>query len=68
MRILHFKLIDLGRKDTFVSILPQGYFFFFLLGQKQVCNTGNEAVMKMNKKIKIGILETDTFSTITSKV
>ena len=55
MYILHSKLIDLDPRDTFCTILPQGFFLFSLLGQKQVCDTGDEAVMKIHKKIKIGI-------------
>ena len=55
MRILHSKLIDLDPQDTFCTILPHGFFLFSLLGQKQVCDTGDEAVMKIYKKIKIGI-------------
>ena len=55
MCILHSKLIVLDPQDTFCTILPQGFFLFSLLGQKQVCDTGDEAVMKIHKKIKIGI-------------
>ena len=51
-----------------MQILPQVYFLFSLLGQKQVCDTGDEAVMKIHKKIEIGIPEKGTFSAITSKV
>ena len=39
-----------------------------LIGQKQVCDTGHEAVMKINKKIKISLPEIGTFSAITYKV
>ena len=62
MCILHCKLIDLNPKDTFCTILPQGYFLLSLLWQKQVFDTGDEAV----KKIKISIPEIGTFSGITS--
>ena len=62
------KLIDLDPQDTFFTILPQADFLFSLLGQKQVCDTGDEAVMKIHKKINIGIPEKGTFSAITSKV
>ena len=62
------KLIDLDTQDTFFTILPQADFSFSLLGQKQVCDTGDEAVMKIHKKIKIGISEIGTFSALTSKV
>ena len=68
MFILHSKLIDLDPYDTFCIILPQGYFLFSFLGQKQVCDTGDEAVMKIHKKIKIGIPIICTFSAITSEV
>ena len=61
-------MIDLDPQDTICTILPQAGFLFFLLGQKQVCDTGNEAVMKIHKKIEIGIPEIHTFPAITSKV
>ena len=66
--IFHSKLINLDPYDTFCTILLQSYFTFSLLGQKQVCDTGNEAVMKIHKKIKIGIPEIGTFSAATSRV
>ena len=62
------KLIDLDPQDTFFTILPQADFLFSLLVQKQICDTGDEAVMKIHKKVKIGIPEIGTFSAITSKV
>ena len=66
---IYSKLIDLDPQDTFFTILPQADFFLFsLLRQKQVCDTGGEAVMKKHKKIKIGIPEIGTISAITSKV
>ena len=34
MWIFHSKLIDHDPKDTFCTILPQGYFVFSLPGQK----------------------------------
>ena len=37
-------------------------------GAKKVYDTGNEAVLKLHKKIKISTLEIGTFSAITSKV
>ena len=37
------KLIDLDLQDAFFTILPQAYFLFSLLGQRQVCDTGDEA-------------------------
>ena len=51
MCIFHYKLID-----TFCTILPQGY-FFFLLEQTHVFDTGDEAVMKIHKKNKFDIPE-----------
>ena len=47
--------------------LPQGDFLFSLLGQKHVCDTGDEAGIKIHKKIKIGIPEIGTFFTKTFK-
>ena len=64
----HSKLIDLDPWDTFCTYLPQVYFLISPLGQKQVYDTGDEAVMKIHKKTKIGILEIGAFSTITCKV
>ena len=61
------ELIDLDPEDTFCTVLPHGYFLFSLLGQKQVCDTGDEAIMKIHK-FKIGIPVKGTFSAITSKV
>ena len=62
------KLIDIDPFSTFCKILPQGYFSCSLLGQKQVYDTGDEAVMKIYKNIKIGIPEIGTFSAVASKV
>ena len=62
------KLIELDPQDTFRSIVPQVDFLFSLLGQKQVCDTGDEAVMEIHKKIKIGIQEIGSFTAVTSKV
>ena len=45
-----------------------GYFSFSLLGQKHEYDTGDEAVMKIHKKIKIGIPVIGTFCAIISKV
>ena len=39
-------------QDTFCTIFPQVDYLFSLMGQKQVCDTGVEAVMKIHKKIK----------------
>ena len=61
-------MIDLDPQDTFSTILPQADFLFSLLGQKQVCDIEDEAVIKIHKKINIGIPEIGTFSAITSKV
>ena len=37
------------------------------MGQKQVCDIGDEAVIKIHKTIKIGISEIGTFSAVTYK-
>ena len=58
-------MLDLDPQDTFFTILPRADFLFSLLGQKQVCDTGDEAVMKIHK-INIGIPEMGTFCAITS--
>ena len=63
----HFKLIDLDPKTHFAQF-RQFFFLFSPLGQKQVCDAGDKLVLKIHKKIKIGILEICTFSAITSKI
>ena len=55
------KLIELDPKNTFCTILPQAYFLFSHLGQKQVCDTDDKAVMKLHNKIKISLPEIGTF-------
>ena len=52
MFILDSKLIGLD-PIKYILHLPLGYMVFSLLGQKQVCDTGYEAVMKMQKKSKL---------------
>ena len=52
---VNFPLVDLDHYNTFCTILHQGYFLFSLLWQKQECDTGDKAVMEIQKKIKIGI-------------
>ena len=59
------KLIDLDPQDSFCTFFPELEFLFSLMGQKQVCYTGDETVMKIHKKIKIGLPEMGTFSAIT---
>ena len=46
MYIFHSQLINLDPLDKFCTILPSGYFIFSLFGQKQVYDTGDEAIMK----------------------
>ena len=50
------------------KLMTSSLLFIFSPGAKQVCNTGDEAVMKIHKKMKIGVPEISTFSAITSKV
>ena len=64
----HSKLIDLDPLDTFCAILHQVYFLFSLLRQKHVCDSGDEVVMKIHKKIIIGIPEIGTFFATASKL
>ena len=66
--VISTKLIDHDPQDTFFTNLPQADFLFSLLGQKHLCDTGDEAALIIHKKIKIGIPEICTFSAITSKV
>ena len=44
---IYSKLIDLDPQDIFFTILPQADFLFSLLGQTQVCDTGDDAVMNV---------------------
>ena len=60
--------LTLTPKIHFANFFPQVDFLFSLMGQKQTCDTGDEAEMKVHKKIKIGIQEIGTFSAITYKV
>ena len=53
----------------FTQFYLKSTFYYLSLRQKQVCDTGmNEAVVKIHKKMKIGIPEKGTFSAATSKV
>ena len=71
MCISHSKLIDLDSKDTFCTIVPQTYFSFSPLLINKLCDTRDEAVVKIHNKIKIDIHEigiVGTFSAVTSKL
>ena len=55
MHILHFWLIDLDLWNAFCEVSPWGSFLFTLQRQKKVCTPGDEAVMKIHKKLFSGI-------------
>ena len=48
-------------KTHFAQFYLKVIFLFSLLGQKQVRDTGDESVMKIPKKFKIGIAEIGIF-------
>ena len=51
MNIFHFKLIDLDLWNAFCEVSSWGSFLFTLQRQKKVCTLGDEAVMKIHKKL-----------------
>ena len=61
---------------TLTMLTPKTHFaqfyfkvtFYFFSPWAKISDTGDEAVMKIHKKTKIGITEIGTFSTITSNV
>ena len=68
MCIFHFQLIDLDLWNAFCEVSPWGSFLFTLQRQKKVCNPGDEAMMKIHKKLFIGIPLNVTFSFISPKL
>ena len=52
--------LTLTLKDTFCTILPQGYFFVFSTRAETKMWHWDEAIMKIHKKIKIDIPEIGT--------
>ena len=55
MHIFHFWLIDLDLWNAFCEVLPWSSFLFTLQRQKKVCTPGDEAIMKIHKKLFSGI-------------
>ena len=55
MHILYFWLIDLDLWNALCEVSPWGSFLFTLQRQKKVCTPGDEAVMKIHKKLFSGI-------------
>ena len=55
MHIFHFKLIDLNLWNAFCEVPSWGSFLFTLQRQKKVCTPGDEAIMKIHKKLFSGI-------------
>ena len=54
--------------NTHFAQFYQKYLPSLLLGHKQICDTGDEATLKIHKKIKIGMLEIGLFSATNSEV
>ena len=59
--IFQFYLIDLDLWNAFYEVSPWGSFLFTLHRQKKVCTPGDEAVMKIHKKLFSGIPINFTF-------
>ena len=55
MHIFHFELIDFDLWNAFCEVSPCGSFLFSRKRQKKVCTPGDEAVMKIHKKLFSGI-------------
>ena len=55
MHIFHFQLIYLDLWNAFCEVSPWGSFLFTLQRQKKVCTPGDEAIMKIHKKLFSGI-------------
>ena len=51
MHMFHFYLIDLDLWNAFCEVSPWGSFLFTLQRQKKVCTPGDEAIMKIHKKL-----------------
>ena len=51
----HFYLIGLDLWNAFCEVSPWGRFLFTLQRQKKVCTPGDEAIMKIHKKLFSGI-------------
>ena len=55
MHIFLFQLIDLDLWNTFCEVSPWGSLLFTLQRQKKVCTPGDEAIIKIHKKLFSGI-------------
>ena len=63
-----FNLIDLDLWNAFCEVSPWGSFLFTLQRQKKVCTPGDEADMKIHKKLFSGIPINFTFFVISPKL
>ena len=68
MYIFHLQLIDLDLWNAFCEVSPWESFLFSLQRQKKVCTPGDEAIMKIQKKLFSGIPINFTFFVITPKL
>ena len=66
--IFHFKLTDLDLWNAFCEVSPWGSFLFTPQKQKKVCIPGDEAIMKIHKKLFSGIPIKFTFFVISPKL
>ena len=60
-------MIDLDLWNAFCEVSPSGSFLSTLQRQKKVCTPGDEAIMKIHKKLFSGIPINCTFLVISSK-
>ena len=68
MHIFHFELIDLDLWNAFCDVSPLGNFLLTLQRQKKVCTPGDEAIMKIHKKLFSGIPFNFTLFVISPKL
>ena len=68
MHIFHFWLIDLGLWNAFCEVSPWGSFLFTHQRQNKVCTPGDEAIMKIHKKLFSGIRFNFTLFVISPKL
>ena len=68
MHIFHFQLIDLDFWKAFCEVSPWGSCLFTLQRQKKVCTPGDEAIMKIHKKLFSGIPINFTLFVISPKL
>ena len=68
MHMFYFLLIDLDLWNAFCEVSPWGSFLFSFQRQKKVCTPGDEAIMKIHKKLFSGIPFNFTLFVISPKL